>query len=532
MTNKRIVEVIPPKIKYNLTSTSEQPKKRVAAYARVSTDNEEQLTSYNAQVSFYTNLIKSNPDWEFVGVYTDEGISGTNTKKRKGFNEMIRDALNGKIDLIITKSVSRFARNTVDSLVTIRQLKEKGVEVYFEKENIHTLDAKGEVLLTIMSSLAQEESRSISENVTWGKRKRAAEGRINLPYKSFLGYTKGEDGLPKIVEKEAEIIRQIYQLFLEGKTIRTIAETLTAQTIPTPRGKTKWSVSSIQSILQNEKYKGCALLQKTFTVDFLSKKTKTNEGEVPQYFVKDSHPAIIDPETFDLVQVEIKKRSAIRHKIGGSSPFSAKIICGECGGFYGSKVWHSKDQHRTHIWQCNQKYKKQTFCSTPHLKEEVFKQAFNQAFNQILTNKETHIKRLEELLPALADNTELLAKQEKFFCEQKAIEDSLHKCIEENARVPQNQEEYNQRYNAMCDRLKSLNVEITSISEKTLNRAARHEKVRQALDILRRNDRFITEFEEELWFSTVDSITVHATGQMSIRFRDGSSMETEKTFPN
>ena len=199
----------------------------------------------------------------------DEGISGTNTKHRVGFNEMIEDALAGKIDLIVTKSVSRFARNTVDSLVTIRKLKEKGVEVYFEKENIYTFDGKGELLLTIMSSLAQEESRSISENVTWGQRKRFADGKVNLPYKQFLGYRKGADGFPEVVPEEAVIVRRIYTRFMEGLTPGAIAKELTADTIPTPSGKQRWQTSTVESILQNEKYKGAALLQKCFTVDFL-----------------------------------------------------------------------------------------------------------------------------------------------------------------------------------------------------------------------------------------------------------------------
>ena len=190
-----------------LSSEITQHKRRVAAYARVSTDSDEQLSSYAAQVDFYTQYIRSNPEWEFVNVYTDEGISGTNTKKRDGFNRMINDALAGKIDLILTKSISRFARNTVDTLTTVRKLKEKKIEVYFEKENIYTLDAKGEVMITIMSSLAQEESRSISENITWGKRKSMADGKFSLAYKYFLGYEKGEDGLPKIVEEEAKIIQ-------------------------------------------------------------------------------------------------------------------------------------------------------------------------------------------------------------------------------------------------------------------------------------------------------------------------------------
>lgn len=248
-------------LRQNAADMTVRQKRRVAAYARVSTDSDEQQSSYEAQVDFYTRHIQSNPEWEFVGLYADEGISGTNTKRREGFNLMVADALDGKIDLILTKSISRFARNTVDTLTTVRKLKERNVEVYFEKENIYTLDAKGEVIITIMSSLAQEESRSISENVTWGKRKSMADGKFSLSYKHFLGYEKGEDGLPKIVEEEAKIVRSIYQLFLEGQTIRMIADHLTRQGIPTPMGKKNWRVSTIMSILQNEKYKGDAVGQ-------------------------------------------------------------------------------------------------------------------------------------------------------------------------------------------------------------------------------------------------------------------------------
>ena len=326
-TSVRRMTVIPAVLNLNVQSEEPTARKRVAAYARVSTDTEEQLSSYAAQVDYYTKHIKNNPDWNFVNVYTDEGISATNTKHRDGFNSMIADALAGKIDLIITKSVSRFARNTVDTLTTVRKLKNKGIEVFFEKENIYTMDSKGELLITIMSSLAQEESRSISENVTWGQRKRFADGKINIPYKQFLGYEKGDDGLPKIVESEAKIVRQIYKMFLEGKTPTFIANHLTSEGIPTPAHRTVWQSSTILSILTNEKYKGDAMLQKTFTVDFLTKKKKINEGEVQQYYIENSHPAIIPPETFDLVQIELQRRKGHRKSTAGI--FASKLICGE-----------------------------------------------------------------------------------------------------------------------------------------------------------------------------------------------------------
>ena len=245
------VTTIPATIsRFTSAPINEQRKRRTAGYARVSTDSDEQFTSYEAQVDYYTNYIKSRDDWEFVEVYTDEGISGTNTKKREGFKRMVEDALDGKIDLIVTKSVSRFARNTVDSLTTVRQLKEKGIEIYFEKENIWTLDSKGELLITIMSSLAQEESRSISENVTWGQRKRFSDGKVSVPFGHFLGYDRGEDGNLVLNEKEAVIVRRIFALFLEGYSPYKIAKPLTAEGILSPGKKAKWNAATVRRMLE------------------------------------------------------------------------------------------------------------------------------------------------------------------------------------------------------------------------------------------------------------------------------------------
>jgi len=272
----RVTTIPATKNKFTAMPTASIAKRRTAGYARVSTGSDEQFTSYEAQIDYYTKLITAREDWEFIDVYTDEGISALNTKHRNGFKQMIQDALDGKIDLIVTKSVSRFARNTVDSLVTIRKLKEKGVECYFEKENIFTFDGKGELLLTIMSSLAQEESRSISENVTWGQRKRFSDGKVSVGYSQFLGFEKGEDGNLKIVPEQAETVRIIYKLFLEGKTTQGIANFLMEHGILSPAGKKNWCSSTVASILTNEKYKGDALLQKRFTSNFLTKELRIN----------------------------------------------------------------------------------------------------------------------------------------------------------------------------------------------------------------------------------------------------------------
>lgn len=408
-------------------------KRRVAGYARVSTDSEEQQTSYERQVSYYTEYIQKRDDWEFAGVYTDQGISATNTKHRDGFNAMIADALDGKIDLIVTKSVSRFARNTVDSLTTVRKLKEKGVEVYFEKENIYTLDSKGELFITIMSSLAQEESRSISENVTWGQRKRMADGKVTMPYGRFLGYRKGEDGLPEIVPEEAEVVRLIYKSFMEGLSYYKIAKMLMEREIPAPAGGEKWHTRTVESILTNEKYKGSALLQKKFTVDFLTKKQKVNEGEVPQYFVEHSHDAIIEPEEFELVQAEIERRKGLGKEYSGSSIFSAKIVCSCCGGFFGSKVWHSTSKYRRVIWQCNHKFSNGVKCETPHLYEDEIKKRFIEVCNRIASDKEEFLISCQQIVEMLSNTAALDKKIEAQYIYLNGLAVSMQEFIKENA---------------------------------------------------------------------------------------------------
>ncbi len=514
----------------SLTSNApdiEQPRKRVAAYARVSTDSEEQLSSYEAQVEFYTRYIKGNPGWEFVDVYTDEGISGTNIRKREGFNRMVNDALNGKIDLILTKSISRFARNTVDTLTTVRTLKDHKVEVYFEKENIYTFDAKGEVMLTIMGSLAQEESRSISENVTWGKRRSMEEGKFSLAYKHFLGYEKGEDGLPRIVEHEAKIIREIYQLFLDGSTARSIADYLTSCQIPTPRGRKKWSTSTIMSILQNEKYKGDALLQKTYTADFLTKKVKKNCGEVPQYYIENSHPAIIDAETFDLVQKEIERRRPHRHQLHRSSPLNAKIICGECGGFYGRKVWHSNSKYRKSVWQCNHKFDNESHCSTPNLNEDEIKNAFVIAFNQMLDNKAEHLVRLEELQKELSDTSSLDEQLKAATSEHARLLAELRRYMEENTRQIQDQTEYNRRFSEMDTACQKQEEIIAQLKKQLIDQHTRKEQAARFLRILTECRNPIKEFDTDFWSAMIENVTVSQDKTLSFRFYDGSVIDVK-----
>lgn len=505
--------------------TKSHTKRRVAAYARVSTDSEEQLNSYEAQVDYYTHFIQGKPEWKFVGVYTDEGISATNTRKREGFNRMIADALDGKIDLIVTKSVSRFARNTVDSLTAVRKLKEHGTEVYFQKENIYTFDSKGELLITIMSSLAQEESRSISENVTWGQRKRFADGKVSLPYKSFLGYRKGADGLPDIVPEEAETVRLIYKLFVGGRTVNYIANHLTQAGIPTPRGKAKWNTSTIESILTNEKYKGSAILQKKFTVDFLSKKMKVNEGEVPQYYVEHSHPAIIEPEEWERVQKEYQLRKSYGKHRNSLSPFSSKIICRDCGSFYGAKVWHSTSKYRRTIWQCNGKFKGAEKCTTTHLYEDKIKELFLSAVGKLAANRQDLIDTCNRLKNELADTTLLDEQSSALLDETSLLTEMIKKLIEQNASTAMNQDEYARKYNDYVARFEKATADYEKLQKQKLRRLHQSDILETfAFEIFCLPDLRI-EFSDKLWLNLIDNATVYGDERIVFKFKNGAEIE-------
>ena len=476
-------------------------------------------------MDYYSKYITGRDDWEYVNIYTDEGISACMIKNRNGFKEMVNDALAGKIDLIITKSISRFARNTVDSLVTIRKLKEHGVECYFEKENIWTFDSKGELLITIMSSIAQEESRSISENVTWGHRKRMADGKIMMAYASFLGYRKGEDGLPEIVPEEAEIVRLIYRSFMEGLTPYKISKMLMKKGIPSPTGKKKWYSATIERMLTNEKYKGSALLQKKFTVDFLTKKTKKNEGEVPQYYVENSHPAIISPEDFEQVQAEIERRRGIGKNYSSCNVFSAKVKCGCCGSFFGSKVWHSTDKYRKVIWRCNNKYSGDERCSTPHVEEDALKDKFIDAYNSISGHREEFLESCKQIRDMLTDESELDIKLKSLYTKLNELEHSMQAFIKDNAMKPQVKDFYKQKLDEYDVSRMILENDIKSVERKKKKRHSRRELLDTMIRQFESTETTITEFDEKLCRLMVDSITVNEDGSMIFEFCNGETVE-------
>ena len=332
---------------------------RVAAYCRVSTNNEDQLLSFDNQVQYYTEYIANKPDYTLAGIYADEGISGVSTNKREQFKKMIKDCEDGKIDMVITKSISRFARNTQDCLQYSRKLKNLGIGIFFEKENINTLDAAGELLFTIMSSLAQEESRSISENCRWGIRTKFKQGVMHLNANHFLGYDKDEKGNLVINEAQAAIVRRVFDEFMNGLNPEVNAAELNGEGVPGCMGEPKWAVSTIMHILENEKYKGDALLQKYYTSDFLSKKSVRNMGQVEQVYVKDSHLPIVDRELWEAVQLEIERRRLFREKHNLQNmgrytdvqPFTCKVVCGKCGAVYWRRTW-TRGSRKIRVWQC------------------------------------------------------------------------------------------------------------------------------------------------------------------------------------
>lgn len=501
-------------------------KRKVAAYARVSTDSEEQLNSYAAQVSYYTEYIQNRCDWEFAGIYTDEGITAVNTKHRDGFNKMVQDALDGKIQLIITKSVSRFARNTVDSLTTIRKLKDSGVEVYFEKEQIWTFDTKGELLISIMSSLAQEESRSISENVTLGKRKAMADGHISLPWSSVLGYERGEDGLPKIVPEQAEIVRLIYHLFMQGKSYTMIAKEMTERGIPTPMGKEIWRMATVRNILQNETYRGSKEMQKTFCVNYLTKSKKVNEGELPKYWIEESHEPIIPPDEFDAVQAEIERRKHNGGAYKALSPFSQKIVCGDCGAFFGSKVWNSNNKYRKVIWRCNDRYNKKgkRDCQTSHIVESEIKYRFITAYNKMMKKRDSLIDDCEMAIEALGDITEIDIKIKELEDELEVVEGLTLHAIDENKRRVINQEEWTERNGKYLKRHSEVTEQLKNLDDVRKKRLDKVKTMRLFVKHLKQGGEVITEWSEELWSAVIDCVVVGVDSSMTFRFKNGTEI--------
>ena len=499
-------------------------KTRVAAYCRVSTLMASQETSIEGQQRHFERLFSQDPEWECAGIFLETGVTGTKAEVRPELQRLLAQCRAGRIDLVLTKSISRFARNTQDCLALVRELNGLGVHLFFEKENIYTLDSKGELLITIMSSLAQEESRSISENVTWGRRKQFADGKVCLPYSRFLGYEKGPDGLPQIVPEQAEQVRYIYDLFMLGMSPWSIAKRLTAEGIPSPGGKEVWQVSTVRSILTNEKYKGDALLQKAFTVDFLQKKSKVNEGEVPQYYVRDSHPAIIAPDLFERVQAEMRRRQAMGNKYSGKSVLSGRIVCGDCGEYFGVKVWNSNDKYRRVVWRCNNKYRNGK-CNTPHVDENEVHEKFLMAYNQMIAQRERLLEDCAAMKELLTDTSVIDVELASLQSEQEVVIEMTRKIVAENASVAMQQSDYLEKYTALVDRYESLAEQITDLERKRLDRQSRAQEIDIYMKTLVSQDGELQVFDPRVWLDVIEKVTVYHDGRMVFQFKDGRIAE-------
>ena len=519
------VTFIPAKHKIgNNVSGDEVTKLRVAAYCRVSTDTEEQATSYETQIDHYTAYINGHPDWTLAGVFADDGISGTNTKKRDEFNRMVDECMAGKIDMIVTKSISRFARNTLDCLKYIRQLKDKNIPVYFEKESINTMDAKGEVLITIMASLAQQESQSLSQNVKLGLQYRYQQGKVTVNCNRFLGYTKGNDGKLVIDPEQSEVVKRIYREYLEGSSMDKISAGLEADGILTGAGKEKWHTSTINKILRNEKYMGDALLQKTYTTDFLTKKRIRNNGTVPQYYVEDDHEAIIPKELFMQVQEELVRRRVVHKSPSGKKRtyscnhcFAQIIVCGDCGELYRRVHWNNHGC-KSIVWRCISRLEPgsaDTNCTNRTVNELLLQEVTVTAINQILTERGTFLKQLQANIAKAVVSADTLSPD--------GIQARLEELQKELIKKANNKQDYD----AIADEILRLREQKEQSEVDSHHREEAMNRIKELQDFISKQKTDITEFDEALVKKLIEKITVFAD-HFTVKFKSGLAIDIEE----
>lgn len=541
---KKTVAIIPPQIKYDRHVRVEQKKLRVAAYCRVSTLLEQQEGSYEAQVEYYTEKINNNPNWKCAGIFADDGKSATQTKKRDDFNVMIEACMAGKVDLVLTKSVSRFARNTVDALQYIRKLKEKNIPVVFEKEGVNTMESGGELLITILSSQAQEESRNISENTRWGLTRRFENGIISVNHTKFLGYTKDKDGNLVIVPEEAVIVKRIFREYLEGKSIIQIAKGLEADRIKTVTGLEHWHPGTIDGMLSNEKFCGDACMQKTYTIDFLTKKKVKNEGYAPQYYIEDNHEAIIPKELFHQVQVEKSRRaslnkSAVTRKASKTkkekSKYSSKyvltelLVCAECGHAYRRQTW-SKYGQKTAVWRCEDRLKSGTSskCKTsPTLKEEQLHDAIMKAINKVVENNGDFIGTFRENVIRVIGNYNTQGTATEYDAQIDELQKQMLKLIEDNAKQGAVSDDFDNAYKHISEQineLKKAKIQHVQTQKKAENYQQRVEALDKAITTVNPQ---VRDFDQELVKRLINSIRVSKGMKIEIQFHSGIVMMEE-----
>ena len=536
---KRTVTLIEPK-KSILVDKEKYHQKRVAAYCRVSTDSEEQLTSYQNQMRVYTEMIAANKEWEFAGLYADEGISGTRADKRPEFQRMIRDCQNGKIDYIITKSVSRFARNTVECLEYVRSLKAQGIGIFFEEQNIDTLKNESELYLVIYAGFAQSESESISKHITWTYRKKFEEGKVSFQYKNFLGYRKGADSQPEIVPEEAAIVERIYEMFLAGQPVKVIAQTLQAEKIEIPGKNLSFSKNMIMNILRNEKYCGDCILQKTVTVDCISKTRKANQGEAPMYIVENNHPAIISREVFNRAQEELIRRQALRAKsdktsITATGKYSKYALtevlqCAECGSRYRRVTWTAHGRKKI-VWRCISRldYGTKHCKDSITVEEEALHGAVVRALNRFHTEDEsTYLALMKatigEAIGINGDSEEIDLLTRRIDTLNKRMLDLVNETVAAGKDVESSEDEFK----GISDQIEQLNRRIAAIQESIHKDGSRQARLEEIQNIIAERNANETQYDDSIVRQMIECIKVHRNGRLTIIF--GGGYEIEETL--
>ena len=536
---KRTVSVIEPQTSI-LVDKEKYHQKRVAAYCRVSTDSEEQLTSYQNQMRVYTEMIAANKEWEFAGLYADEGISGTRADKRPEFQRMIRDCQNGKIDYIITKSVSRFARNTVECLEYVRSLKAQGIGIFFEEQNIDTLKNESELYLVIYAGFAQSESESISKHITWTYRKKFEEGKVSFQYKNFLGYRKGADSQPEIVPEEAAIVERIYEMFLAGQPVKVIAQTLQAEKIEIPGKNLSFSKNMIMNILRNEKYCGDCILQKTVTVDCISKTRKANQGEAPMYIVENNHPAIISREVFNRVQEELIRRQALRAKsdktsITATGKYSKYALtevlqCAECGSRYRRVTWTAHGRKKI-VWRCISRldYGTKHCKDSITVEEEALHGAVVRALNRFHAEDESTYLTL--MKATIGEAIGINGGSEEIDLLTRRI-DTLNKrmldLVNETVAAGKDVESSEDEFKGISDQIEQLNRRIAAIQESIHKDGSRQARLEEIQSIIAERNANETQYDESIVRQMIECIKVHRNGRLTIIF--GGGYEIEETL--
>jgi len=523
------VTVIPAKpelLKKNL-----QRQLRVAAYCRVSTDEEEQLTSYEAQKTYYTDKIMQNKDWTMAGIFADEGITGTSARKRPEFLRMIRLCRQKKIDVVLTKSISRFARNTVDCLNYIRALKELDIAIIFEKENINTLESESEIIITLMGAFAQAESESISQNVRWGIRQSMREGRYG--FIPVYGYKKDDDGTIRIIPEQAEVVRRIYASFLMGDPIEGIRAWLREENIPTCSGRGAWANNAIESMLRNEKYCGDMLLQKTFRSDCISRRVIRNDGQLPKYLVQNHHAAIIDRRTFELVQSEIARRvgtKSIMQKdcISGLSSYRSTyaltgcLVCGECGTLYKRCTWARNGKKRV-VWRCVSRLEYGTkYChNSSSVDEEPLHAAILRAINSAMSDKSTLVSQITDAmqleLATLPGVSLSLGDIDRRISE---LHTEMQTLLERSAAEG--------GFTAYADSFRKITDEVNTLAERKsgIQEAQRQSedtagRIGKAFEILESASPELTEWDDRLIRQLIDTVTILGPDKIRVRLKGG-----------